>query len=598
MPRARLHSVRFTSLLLAAACAGPQAHAQFDRIKALASRVGAAQPQATLPAAPATAPPEAGPRKPGTVRIGLLMPRNGLGQTGDPAAGEPVREAEARLLTGPSFEPVKLTAMLPDQALAEARQLGCDYVLSSELTQTPVPATGRFGKLMNMKNAALASQAAMFIPGISSAAMMTSVLSTMAMQQTMAEATRGVKANNNITLAYTLTAINGTVALTDTARTVSKSSGEDVLPPLLTEEATKVLAAAKPVPGAPVGTGTGTDVAPAAGATPAVSTGAAPAVIRAYAAYDFIPAEKIVFADDFTSTQDGEFPAGWEVLKGQGAVNQQAGSAAFVLTDGVFAKMRPRLSMASLGTQWTLEFDTYGIADAGKPTLFFNLDKNSDNPSLTLESFRAQYFFSHGDDGVNLEGRFPEDIALKNYVGRWHHVAIAYRAPQMKVYVDQYRVLYVPDLKFAPQALTLGGEATPVRPIVMRNVRIAAGAGMNLVGSKFTAGKLVTHGINFDTDQATLKPESMGTLNQIKKILDGDPALKFEIDGHTDSTGAAAHNKELSEQRAAAVKSQLVAMGVDGSRLTTRGFGDTKPLGPNASAEGKANNRRVEFVRL
>ncbi len=596
MLRPRASLIGFAAVLsfgAAAQNAIAQTDAQMARARAMADRVAAAQARsgASAQTSPAVSAPLA-PKKPGIVRIGLTMPQNGLDQTGDFSAAEAIRDAEARMLTGPGFDPVKLSAMLPDQAMAEARQLDCDYVLSATLAQAPVPATGRFGKLMNMKNAALASQAAMFIPGVGSAAMMTSVLSTAVMQQSMAAATRGVKANNNITLQYTLTSANGTVALTDSAKTLSKSNGEDVLPPLLTEEATKVLAAAKPVSGA------ATTTAANAGPSAAPSASSTPQVIRAYAAYDFVPGEKTIFADDFTSTQDGEFPAGWEILKGQGAVNQQAGSAAFVITDGNWAKMRPRVNMAALGTQWTVEFDTYGLVDAGRPVLFFNADKNSDNPSLTFESYRLTYFLSHGDDGVNLEARYPADVAEKNYMGRWHHVAIVYKAPQMKVYLDQYRVLYVPDTKFVPQSITFGGDPRPSAPVVIRNVRIAAGGGMNFVGAKFTENKIVTHGINFDTDQATLKPESMGTLNQIKKIMDSDPSLKFEIDGHTDNSGAAAHNKELSAQRAEAVKAQLTAMGVDSSRLTTKGFGDSKPLGPNTTAEGKANNRRVEFLRL
>ncbi|MEO6965664.1 MAG: OmpA family protein [Acidobacteriaceae bacterium] len=90
----------------------------------------------------------------------------------------------------------------------------------------------------------------------------------------------------------------------------------------------------------------------------------------------------------------------------------------------------------------------------------------------------------------------------------------------------------------------------------------------------------------------------MGTLNQIKRVMDANPDLKFEVDGHTDNTGAAAHNLTLSQQRADAVMQQWITMGVSASRLTAKGFGDSKAMGPNDTPEGKANNRRVEFARI
>jgi outer membrane protein OmpA-like peptidoglycan-associated protein len=121
---------------------------------------------------------------------------------------------------------------------------------------------------------------------------------------------------------------------------------------------------------------------------------------------------------------------------------------------------------------------------------------------------------------------------------------------------------------------------------------------MNLIGKKFTESKIITHGINFDVDKAAIKPESMGTLNMIVQVMKDNPDIKFEVDGHTDNSGTAAHNLSLSQQRAEAVKGQLIKMGVDASRLSARGFGDTKPISDNISLEGKANNRRVEFVKM
>jgi OOP family OmpA-OmpF porin len=119
-----------------------------------------------------------------------------------------------------------------------------------------------------------------------------------------------------------------------------------------------------------------------------------------------------------------------------------------------------------------------------------------------------------------------------------------------------------------------------------------------MVGKKFMDTKIVTHGINFDRDQANLKPESMGTLNMIVLVMKDNPGLKFEVDGHTDNSGDAAHNFTLSQQRAAAVKDQLVKMGIDASMLTTKGFGDTKSISDNNTPAGRANNRRVEFVKI
>jgi len=112
-----------------------------------------------------------------------------------------------------------------------------------------------------------------------------------------------------------------------------------------------------------------------------------------------------------------------------------------------------------------------------------------------------------------------------------------------------------------------------------------------------TKGRSVLH-INFDTDKATLKPESMAAVDEINKMLQQNSALKLSIEGHTDNTGNAAVNKKLSLERANAVMAELVKAGIAKSRLKTAGFGAERPLVSNATDEGKAQNRRVELVKL
>jgi hypothetical protein len=104
--------------------------------------------------------------------------------------------------------------------------------------------------------------------------------------------------------------------------------------------------------------------------------------------------------------------------------------------------------------------------------------------------------------------------------------------------------------------------------------------------------------INFDVDKATLRPDAAAVVNEIHSLLANDPALRLSIDGHTDSTGTADRNRELSRQRAEAVQAALVARGIAADRLQAQGFGPDQPLADNGTEDGRAKNRRVELVRL
>jgi outer membrane protein OmpA-like peptidoglycan-associated protein len=113
------------------------------------------------------------------------------------------------------------------------------------------------------------------------------------------------------------------------------------------------------------------------------------------------------------------------------------------------------------------------------------------------------------------------------------------------------------------------------------------------------AGKIDLYGIYFDTDKSDIKAESNDTLDEIAKLLKIDASLKLEVSGHTDNTGKHDHNMKLSQARAAAVvKALSTKYGIDGKRLVAKGYGETKPVAPNNTDEGKGKNRRVELRKI
>lgn len=103
--------------------------------------------------------------------------------------------------------------------------------------------------------------------------------------------------------------------------------------------------------------------------------------------------------------------------------------------------------------------------------------------------------------------------------------------------------------------------------------------------------------VNFDVDKATLRPDAQPVIAEVVALLKANPELRLAIEGHTDSTGSAERNRELSAARARSVLGALVGGGIEPARLSSAGFGPDRPLADNATEEGRAKNRRVELVR-
>jgi len=110
-------------------------------------------------------------------------------------------------------------------------------------------------------------------------------------------------------------------------------------------------------------------------------------------------------------------------------------------------------------------------------------------------------------------------------------------------------------------------------------------------------GYVRLQGILFDLDQATLQPESTKQLQHVLALLKNHPDLNLEVQGHTDDQGSESHNLNLSQQRAETVVAYLTLFGIDPGRLSPKGFGESQPVMPNTTEEGRAQNRRVELVK-
>lgn len=335
-----------------------------------------------------------------------------------------------------------------------------------------------------------------------------------------------------------------------------------------------------------------------------------------YSKYDFIPGDKMIFFDDFSDTDVGEFPRKWtlkgpgaggnnnavEVVRSQGRNFLRSQPAATKEDSQLYSLQYVRLNRkGDLPQKFTVEFDA--VLSYCPPG-----ERNSMTDYYLLLMNEETF---HGLGGGAATGTIlvtPESgssantkTAIRKGDGKVHRIAVSVNGTFVKAYVDQDRVVNDPDGISRPVqyvGVFMGPEGNWICPNVMfTDFRVAEG-GKEIQSALDTDGKIVTHGILFDTGSDRIRPESLPTLKGILALLEKDPALKFSIEGHTDNQGGKGVNQPLSERRAAAVKEWLGGKGIAADRLRTKGYGDSKPIDKNDSPEGRANNRRVEFLKI
>jgi len=338
--------------------------------------------------------------------------------------------------------------------------------------------------------------------------------------------------------------------------------------------------------------------------------------------YDFVPGEKIIAFEDFSRAEIGDFPTRWntnataEVV----TINNKEGKWLKIAKEGVF---HPEF-ITTLPDNFTFEFDlavnpnwrgshlAVNFANLSKPEEFtdyyhyvtyrgkyaVHLELKPGLSGRTIAGSRLQAA-SDGNYAVNNNVDFKGwDNADQNFV----HIAMWRQGQRLRVYANGEKIWDVPrafDATSKFNAITFGMQDSYVAEdyMLIGNIRLAVGAA-DTRNKLMTEGKFVTRGILFDVNSDKIKPESSGALKDIANVLKESAGVKVKIVGHTDSDGDDKANMTLSEKRAAAVKNYLVKeFGIDEASLTTEGKGESQLADKNPTPEGKANNRRVEFIK-
>jgi OOP family OmpA-OmpF porin len=342
-----------------------------------------------------------------------------------------------------------------------------------------------------------------------------------------------------------------------------------------------------------------------------------------YPKFDFVPGEKIVFFDNFAESRDS--------LKKW----RTNGKAEVVKPDSIMGKWiklsnsttyLPLINSTKFSENFTIEFDMIatGVDRSGNFGLEFTSltdknilpspEKSTGQPGLFIWGnlqpdgtimYTAQASLKQLGEGTGTSGRSSilSDWTLADKANEKFHVSISVNKQWVRYYVNHAKVLDLPNFlpleNYNAIILRLWNWSTnqPFE-VLISNFRYVEGK-IDIRSKIMTAGKLVTQGIDFETGTDSLKVQSYGILKEIAQVLKANPKVRIKIVGHTDADGNEAENLALSKKRAGVIKNTLIKyFKIDNTRMDTDGKGETVPLLPNTSAENKASNQRIEFIKM